>query len=74
MKKFLTLLIVATSLGFTACNNNVKSEKEIDSLNQKAADSLLNAALKDTMSVDKVRTDSLLVADTLKNKNNSRNL
>ncbi len=68
MRKFLTLSIIAISLGFAACNNNVKSEKEIDSLNQKNADSLLNAALKDTMSVDNVRTDSLLVADTLKSK------
>jgi hypothetical protein len=68
MKKFLTLLIVATSLGFTACNNNVKSEKEIDSLNQKNADSLLNAALSDTSAVDNVKPDSLGVADTLKNK------
>ncbi|OAQ38906.1 hypothetical protein A5893_12765 [Pedobacter psychrophilus] len=67
MKKFLTLTLIAISLGFAACNNNVKSEKEIDSLNQKAADSLLNAALEDTTAVDNVRTDSLLVADTLKN-------
>jgi hypothetical protein len=68
MKNFLALSLIAISLGFAACNNNVKSEKEIDSLNQKAADSLLNAALEDTTSVDNVRTDSLLVADTLKNK------
>ncbi len=68
MKKFLTLSVIAISLGFAACNNNVKSEKEIDSLNQKAADSLLNAALSDTSAVDKVKTDSVMVVDTLKDK------
>lgn len=68
MKKFLTGSLIVISLGFAACNNNVKSEKEIDSLNQKAADSLLNAALKDTNAVDNEKTDSLLVVDTLKNK------
>ena len=68
MKFFLTLSLIVVSLGFAACNNNVKSEKEIDSLNQKAADSLLNAALKDTASVGKTKLDSVAVADTLMKK------
>ncbi|MBK0384414.1 hypothetical protein I5M32_15710 [Pedobacter sp. SD-b] len=68
MKKLATLSLLGIALGFAACNNNSKSEKEIDSLNQSAADSLLNSALNDTNAVDNVRTDSVLVADTLKNK------
>ena len=65
MRKFTTLFILAVALGFTACNSNQKSEEEIDSLNQTAADSLLNAALEDTTVTDNVVVDSLAV-DTLK--------
>jgi hypothetical protein len=57
MKKFLTLTFVIAVLGFTACTNDKKTNEEIDSLNQVAADSLLNAAMADTATV---ATDSLL--------------
>jgi hypothetical protein len=61
MKKLFTISIIAIALGFTACNNDKKTEAEIDSLNKAAADSLLNAALADT-----TVTDSLMVVDSLK--------
>jgi len=61
MKKFIALFIVATSLTFAACNNQQKTEAEIDSLNQSAADSLLNAALADTTVTDNVAVDSVVV-------------
>jgi hypothetical protein len=48
MRKFIPLIVLGVALSFTACNNNKKSEKEIDSLNQASADSLLNAALADS--------------------------
>jgi len=66
MRKFIVLFVVATSLSFAACNNQQKTEEQIDSLNQSAADSLLNAALADTtatdnVAVDTVATDSVVV-------------
>ncbi|HTN20888.1 MAG TPA: hypothetical protein VL125_10450 [Pelobium sp.] len=63
MRKFIVLFVVATSLSFAACNNQQKTEEQIDSLNQSAADSLLNAALADTTVKDNVAVDSLS-ADT----------
>ena len=60
MRKFLALTIFVAALGLTACNNNKeKSEKEIDSINQASADSLLNAALADTTMVDSTVVDSI---------------
>jgi len=61
MKKLFTISIIVIALGFTACNNDKKTEAEIDSLNKAAADSLLNAALADT-----TVTDSVMVVDSLK--------
>jgi hypothetical protein len=61
MKKLFTISIIAIALGFTACDNDKKTEAEIDSLNKAAADSLLNAALADT-----TVTDSVMVVDSLK--------
>ncbi len=59
MKKILILSFVAV-LGLAACNGNKKTNKEIDSLNQVAADSLLDAALSDTANVlDTLRKDSI---------------
>ena len=70
MRKFIALFVVATSLSFAACNNQQKTEELIDSLNQSAADSLLNEALADTtvtdnLAVDSLETDTMLV-DSLK--------
>jgi hypothetical protein len=62
MKKLFTISIIAIALGFIACNNDKKSEADIDSLNKAAADSLLNSALGDTTA-----TDSILVVDSLRN-------
>ncbi len=61
MRKFIALFVVATSLSFAACNNQQKSEEQIDSLNQSAADSLLNEALADTTVTDNVAVDSVVV-------------
>ena len=61
MKKFIALFLVATSVTFAACNNQQKTEAQIDSLNQSAADSLLNAALADTTVTDNVAVDSVVV-------------
>ncbi len=61
MKKFILLFAIAGSLGFAACNNTQRSEEEIDSLNQKHADSLLNAAIGDTTIVDSLIVDSIMV-------------
>jgi len=61
MKKFIALFAVATSLTFVACNNQQKTEQQIDSLNQSAADSLLNVALADTTVTDNVAVDSVVV-------------
>ena len=61
MRKFIALFVVATSLTFAACNNQQKSEEQIDSLNQSAADSLLNEALADTAVTDNVAVDSVVV-------------
>ena len=71
MRKFIVLFVVATSLSFAACNNQQKTEEQIDSLNQSAADSLLNAALADTsatdnVAVDSVATDSVVVDSSKK--------
>ena len=60
MKNFFAISIIAIALGLTACNNDKKSEADIDSLNKAAADSLLNAALTDTTA-----TDSVMVVDSL---------
>ncbi|MEO5910185.1 MAG: hypothetical protein ABIP95_04815 [Pelobium sp.] len=56
MKKFLALTLFVTALGFAACTNDKKSDKEIDSLNQAGADSLLNAAMSDTTAIDNIDT------------------
>lgn len=62
MKRYIPFLVLGLALSFTACNNNEKkSDKEIDSLNKAAADSLLNAALSDSVSVDSVKKDSLAI-------------
>ncbi len=61
MRKFIALFAIAGSLAFAACNNEQKSEEQIDSLNQSAADSLLNEALTDTTALDNVAVDSLAV-------------
>ncbi|HET8830193.1 MAG TPA: hypothetical protein VFM79_12680 [Pelobium sp.] len=61
MRKFIALFAIASSLAFAACNNQQKTEEEIDSLNQSAADSLLNEALTDTTALDNVAVDSLAV-------------
>lgn len=61
MRKFIALFVVATSLSFVACNNQQKSEEQIDSLNQTAADSLLNEALADTSLTDNLAVDSATV-------------
>lgn len=66
MRKFIALFAIAGSLAFVACNNQQKSEEQIDSLNQSAADSLLNDALADTTALDNVAVDSLAV-DTAHN-------
>lgn len=63
MKKFLALTLFVTALGFAACNNDKKTDEEIDSLNQAGADSLLNAALSDTTVIDNI--DTLKVDTTL---------
>jgi hypothetical protein len=55
MRKFIPLIVLGVALSFTACNNNKKSEKEIDSLNQASADSLLNAALADSTKTDSIK-------------------
>lgn len=68
MRKFIALFAIAGSLVFTACNNQQKTEEQIDSLNESAADSLLNEALSDTAVVDNVAVDSLAV-DTAHNHN-----
>ncbi len=61
MRKFVALSVIAISLGFAACNSDKKTEQEIDSLNQSAADSLLNAALADSTVLDSAATDSIPV-------------
>lgn len=63
MRKFIALFVITTSLAFAACNNQPKTEEQVDAANQSAADSLLNAALADTAVVDNVAVDSL-AADT----------
>lgn len=68
MKKVLTFAFVIAVLGLSACNNNKKTEKEIDSINQVAADSLLNAALADTMAKDSTLKDSIAAVDSVKIK------
>ncbi|HEX7366793.1 MAG TPA: hypothetical protein VF273_06845 [Pelobium sp.] len=64
MKKFIALFAIAGSLAVVACNNQQKTEEQIDSLNQSAADSLLNEALADTTAVDNVAVDSSAVDTT----------
>ncbi|WP_442794593.1 hypothetical protein [Pelobium manganitolerans] len=64
MKKLIFLLTIGTSLTFVACNNQQKTDEQIDSINQSAADSLLNEALADTTATDNVAVDSTVV-DTL---------
>ncbi len=59
MRKFIPLIVLGVALSFTACNNNQKTEEEIDSLNQSSADSLLNAALSDSTMVDSTVIDSV---------------
>ena len=59
MRKFIPLIVLGVALSFTACNSNQKSEKEIDSLNQSSADSLLNAALADSTMADSTVVDSI---------------
>lgn len=68
MKKFFAFTFVVAVLGLAACSNDKKTEKEIDSLNQAAADSLLNAALADTSAVDSTLNDSILVVDSVRLK------
>ena len=63
MRKFIVLFAVAGSLAFVACNNQTKTEEQIDSANQAAADSLLNEALTDTTVKTEGTVDSLM-ADT----------
>jgi predicted small secreted protein len=60
MKKLITLSFLLALFSLGACNSNKKTDKEIDSLNQAHADSLLNAAMSDTTSVvDSVSKDSI---------------
>jgi hypothetical protein len=60
MKKSLTIAFAITILGIIACTNKTKSDKEIDSLNESSADSLLNAALADTtITADTLKKDSI---------------
>lgn len=67
MRKFLVLTFIVAALGLTACHNpEKKNDKEIDSLNKVAADSLLNAALADSVNVDSVQKDSLAIDSTKK--------
>ena len=59
MKKSLIFTFAVFLLGVAACNSNQKTNKEIDSLNETTADSLLNAALADTTTkADTLKTDS----------------
>jgi|GEM_PF-6178746 len=58
MKRLLPIITLIV-IGLTACNNNAKTEKDIDSINQAMADSLLNDALQDTVKQDTQDTDSL---------------
>lgn len=67
MKRYIPFLVLGLALSFTACSSNEKkSDKEIDSLNKAAADSLLNSALADSVSVDSVQKDSLAIDSTKK--------
>lgn len=67
MKRHLPFLVLALALSFTACNHEEKkSDKEIDSLNKAAADSLLNSALTDSVSSDSVKKDSIAIDSTKK--------
>ena len=60
MKKSLIFTIAVVLLGLAACNSDKKTNKEIDSLNAASADSLLNAALKDTTTnADTLKKDSI---------------
>jgi uncharacterized lipoprotein len=68
MKKVLTFAFVVAVLGLAACSNDKKTEKEIDSLNKASADSLLNAALADTSSMDSTLNDSIVVVDSVRLK------
>ena len=70
MRKFIALFVITTSLAFAACNNQPKTEEQIDAANQSAADSLLNAALADTTALENVAVDSLAV-DTAHNHNHT---
>ncbi|WP_017257086.1 hypothetical protein [Pedobacter arcticus] len=63
MRKFIALFAIAGSLAFAACNNQTKTEEQIDAANQSAADSLLNEALTDTTVKSNGVADSLM-ADT----------
>ena len=66
MKRVLTLAFAMAVLGLAACSSDKKTEKEIDSLNKASADSLLNAALADTSSMDSTLNDSILVVDSMR--------
>ena len=66
MKKLIIFTFVVAVLGLAACSNDKKTEKEIDSLNQASADSLLNAALADTSTNDSTLNDSILVVDSMR--------
>ena len=68
MKKVLTFAFIVAVLGLAACSNDKKTEKEIDSLNKASADSLLNAALADTSSMDSTLNDSIVVVDSVRLK------
>jgi predicted small secreted protein len=48
MRKLLWIVFITAS-SLAACNNHAPTEKDIDSINQAVADSLLNDALQDSV-------------------------
>jgi hypothetical protein len=65
MKKLFWVFTLVMSFGMIACNQDTKTDEQLDSLNQAKADSLLQDALKDSLAQDNVATDSIATADSI---------
>ncbi|WP_026905455.1 hypothetical protein [Pedobacter glucosidilyticus] len=65
MKKLFWVLTLVIGFAGAACHQEVKTDEQIDSLNQAKADSLLQDALKDSLAQDNVATDSVATADSI---------
>ncbi|QEK52150.1 hypothetical protein FYC62_11260 [Pedobacter aquae] len=65
MKKLFWVITLVIGFAGAACNQEVKTDQQLDSLNQAKADSLLQDALKDSLAQDNVATDSIATADSI---------